>query len=165
MPKRPSCAGRECAEIRTVHVHVRKGSRALWLRLDCIDWLVRYAADEHYYQGVSRSDPIFAVAANDYELEFDYSAKAWDCKINVGIDSGMTLRMSATNLTKYMYEKVVESDPNNFGRFWSKVNATIKRKASREYLRLWAIAAVAGSRQAFEDEVFLQSPSKQTKHC
>ena len=162
MPKRPSCAGRECAEIQTVHLHVRKGSRALWIRLDCIDWLVSYAADEHYYQGVSRSDPMSAVAANDYELEFDYSAKAWDCKINVGIDSGMTLRMSATQLTKDMYEKVAESDPNNFGRFWSNTTATIKRKASREYFRLWAIAAVAGSRQAFEDEVFLQSPNKQS---
>ena len=48
MPKRPSCAGRECAEIRAVHLHVRKGSRALWIRLDCIDWLVSYAADEHH---------------------------------------------------------------------------------------------------------------------
>ena len=83
-------------------------------------------------------------------------------KINVGIDSGMTLRMSAKQLTKDMYEKVAESDPNNFGRFWSKANAATKRKASREYLRLWAIAAVAGSRQAFEDEVFLQSPNKQS---
>ena len=162
MPKRPRCAGRECAEIRTVHLHVRKGSRALWIRLDCIDWLVSYAADEHYYQGVSRSDPMSAVAANDYDLEFDWTAKAWDCKISVGIDSGMTLRMSATQLTKDMYEKVAEPDPNNFERFWSKANATIKRKASRAYLRLWAIAAVAGSRQAFEDDVFLQSPNKQS---
>ena len=97
-----------------------------------------------------------AVAANDCELEFDYSAKAWDCKINVGIDSGMTLRMSESQLIKNMYEKVAESDPDSFGRFWSNSNATIKRKASREYLKLWAIAAVAGSRQAFEDEVFLQ---------
>ena len=100
MPERPSCAGCECAEIQPVHVHVGKGSRALWIRLDCIDWLVSYAADEHCYQGVSRSDPMPAVAANDYELDFDYGAKTWKCKINVWVDSGMTVRLSATQITK-----------------------------------------------------------------
>ena len=63
---------------------------------------------------------------------------------------------------KEMYEKTAASDPTTFDVFWSKTTVTIKRKARREYLRLWAIAAVAGSRQAFEDEVFLQSPNKQS---
>ena len=31
MPKRPSCAGSESAQIQTVHVHVRRQSRALWI--------------------------------------------------------------------------------------------------------------------------------------
>ena len=161
MPKRPSCAGSESAQIQTVHVHVRRQSRALWIRLDCIDWLVSYAADEHYFQGVSRSDPLAAVAANDYELEFDYSTKAWDCKINVGVDNGATLRIGPMQLTKEMYEKVAESDPSILGNvFWSKANGSHKRKASHAYLRLWALAAVAGDRQTFEDDLFLQTPKK-----
>lgn len=68
MPKRPSCAGSECAEIKKVHMYVRPNSKALWIRLDCIDWLVSYAADEHHYQGISRSDSLTAVAAKDYEI-------------------------------------------------------------------------------------------------
>ena len=161
MPKRPSCAGSESAQIQTVHLHVRRQSRALWIRLDCIDWLVSYAADEHYFQGVSRSDPLTAVAANDYELEFDYSTRAWNCKINVGIDNGATLRMGPMQLTKEMYEKVAESDPSILDNvFWSKANGSHKRKASHAYLRLWALAAVAGDRQSFEDDLCLQTPKK-----
>ena len=164
MPKRPSCAGSECAEIKTVHMHVRPNSTALWIRLDCIDWLVSYAADEHYYQGVSRSDPLTAVAAKDYEIEFDYNDKAWDCNINVGVDKGVTLRLCATRITKEMYEKTAASDPTTFDVWWSKAGVTIKRKACREYLSLWALAAVQGSRQDFEDEVVGQeSPSKKRR--
>ena len=59
-----------------------------------------------------------------------------------------------------MYEKVAASDPNIFDRFWSRATVPIKRKASPEYLRLWALAAVQGSRQAFEDEVFDQRDKK-----
>ena len=73
----------------------------------------------------------------------------------------MTVWLSATQLTENMYEKVAASDPDNFDVFWSKTTATIRRKASCEYFKLWAIAAVAGTRQALEDEVFLHAPSKQ----
>ena len=56
-----------------------------------------------------------------------------------------------------MYEKAAASDPAIFEEYrWSKTTVTIKRKACREYLRLWALAAVQGSRQDFEDEVFGQ---------
>ena len=51
-----------------------------------------------------------------------------------------------------MYEKTAASDPTTFDVFWSKATVPIKRKACREYLRLWSLAAVQGSRQEFEDE-------------
>ena len=48
--------------------------------------------------------------------------------------------------------------------YWSKANVTIKRKVCREYLRLWGLAAVQGSRHAFEDEIFFQeSPNKKRR--
>lgn len=153
MPKRPTCAGRDCAEMQTVHMHVKPKSTALWIRLDSIDWLVSYAADEHYYQGVTRSDPLAAVAAKDYELDFDYNDKTWGCKINVGIDTGVSLTLDATRLTKEMYEKAASSDPPSFPLFYCMATAAMKRKACCEYLTLWALAAVQGSRQDFEDEV------------
>ena len=153
MPKRPTCAGSACAEMQTVHMHVKPKSTALWISLDSIDWLVSYAADEHYYQGVTRSDPLAAVAANDYELDFDYNEKTWKCKINVGIDTGVSSTLDATRLTREMYEKVAASDPTSFPLFYSMVTAAMKRKACCEYLTLWALAAVQGSRQDFEDEV------------
>ena len=153
MPKRPTCAGRDCAEMQTVHMHVKPKSTALWIRLDSIDWLVSYAADEHYYQGVTRSDPLAAVAAKDYELDFDYNDRTWKCTINVGIDAGVSSTLDAKRLTKMMYEKVAASDPTTFPLFYCLATAAMKRKACCEYLTLWALAAVQGSRQDFEDEV------------
>ena len=52
-----------------------------------------------------------------------------------------------------MFEKVVESNPTTFDVVFSKANMTIKRKACLEYLRLWALAAIQGSRKDSEDDV------------
>ena len=117
-------------------------------------------ADEHHFQSISRVGTVAPTPVLDYDLEWDYNAKVFDCKINVGIDNGMTLRMCPMQLTKEMYEKVAESNPNIVERFWSKANAAHKRKASHEYLRLWALAAVACGRQAFEGEIICQTQKK-----
>ena len=93
------------------------------------------------------------VAAKPYDLDFDYNDKTWECKINVGIDTGVSLTLDATRLTKEMYEKVAASDPTSFPLFYGMATAAMKRKACCEYLLLWARAAVQGSRQDFEDEV------------
>ena len=63
---------------------------------------------------MARSDPLTAVAAKDYELDFDYNDKAWECKINVGVDAGVSLTLDATRLTKEMYETAAASDPTYF---------------------------------------------------
>ena len=124
----------------------------MWIRLDCIDWLVSYAADEHHYQGVDRSDPHAAVAVRDCDLDFDYQEKTWECKINVGVYKGKTLRLGDRQLTKEMYEKAAASDPDAVDMYWSKASVQIKRKACRAYLKLWSEAAIQGSLQEFEDD-------------
>ena len=35
---------------------------------------------------------------------------------------------------------------------WSKANASVKRKVSRQYLDLWCVATSGGSRHSFEGE-------------
>ena len=65
----------------------------------------------------------------------------------------MSLTLDATRLTKEMYEKVAASDPTSFPLFYCMATAAMKRKACCEYLTLWALAAVQGSRQDFGDEV------------
>ena len=77
MPKYPSCSGRDQGEVRTVYVYVKPSCRVLYIRIDCLDWLLAYAADEHNFHGIVRqteeSDPTTAVA--DYVLTLDFHEK------------------------------------------------------------------------------------------
>ena len=100
MPKRLLCVGETAVAAKTVHVFVRPNSKSLWLRMDCIDWLISYAADEHYYQGISRVDADASKPAADYDIDWDYNDKALDCRIKVGMDAGLTLRFNLNQLTK-----------------------------------------------------------------
>ena len=162
MPKRPLCVGGAAGRI-TVYVFVRTNSKMLWLRMDCIDWLISYAADEHYYQGISRVDAAASEPAADYDIEWDYNDKAFDCSINVGRDAGLTLRMTLNQLTKEIFEKVAEKVHLDDYCYWSKANSALKRKACREYLKLWCVATIEFSRHEFEDEWGGPSPAKKRK--
>ena len=77
--------------------------------MDCIDWLISYAADEHHYQGVSRVDADASKPAADYDIVWEYNDKAFDCTINVRMDAGLTLRMNLHHLTKEVFEKLTEN--------------------------------------------------------
>ena len=79
MPKRPPCAGVEQGEVVDVHVLMHPGGhRAMYLRMDSIDWLLAYAADEQHYQGIPRAPPPEepAVADEPYTIRWDFDALA-----------------------------------------------------------------------------------------
>ena len=129
--------------------------------MDCIDWLISYAADEHYYQGISRVDAAAQKPKADYDIEWEYNDKAFDCKINVGMDAGLTLRMTLDALTKDVFDKLAEKD--DAYAYWSKASSALKRKACREYLKLWCVATTDGSRHQFEAEWGCPIPATKRK--
>ena len=149
MPKRPLCVGGSANETRIVHMYVRPNSKSLWLRMDCVDWLVSYAADEHYYQGISRVDDT-SEAATDYRIQWDHNEKAFDCTINVGTNAGFVLCFYLNKLTKEVFEKLNELD--RVQEYWSKANVSVKRKYCRQYLEKWCVATISGTVDKFEDE-------------
>ena len=149
MPKRPLCVGGSANETRIVHMYVRPNSKSLWLRIDCVDWLVSYAADEHYYQGISRVDDTSA-PATDYCIQGDYNEKFFDCTINVGTNAGFVLRFYLNKLTKEVFEKLNEL--NRLQEYWSKANTSVKRTYCRQYLEKWCVATISGTMDKFEDE-------------
>ena len=58
MPKRPPCTGAEQDDVVQVHVPLHPGGhRSMFLRMDNIDWLLAYGADEHHFQGIERAPP------------------------------------------------------------------------------------------------------------
>ena len=62
--------------------------------------------------------------------------KKWGCKINVGVNKGMTWQLDDRQLTKQMYEKAFAAEPGKFDMYWSKASVQMKRKACRVYLKL-----------------------------
>ena len=62
MPKRPACTGTDANVTTDICVYYkpakyRGATPTVYLRTDSLDWLLSYAADEHHFQGVARSDP------------------------------------------------------------------------------------------------------------
>ena len=76
--KRPPCSGVDEGLTTQIFVYMKPGTRSLYLRVDCLDWLLAYAADEHHFQGILRTDtePHTAVAAS--WVEWNFCRKLWE---------------------------------------------------------------------------------------
>ena len=72
--------------------------------------MLSYAADEHNFQGITKVAAVVPKPALDYVFEWDYNDKVFDCKINVGIDAGLTLRSALDTLTKDVFDKLAEME-------------------------------------------------------
>jgi len=119
MLKRPPCVG--CATNGTKVIWVyRKALPAntstkhfkgnMYLRVDCLEWLLSYAADEFRFQGIPREieeTPVKAKgncsAVADLHLEWDFTEKAWDAEIVAGDCQGTTFRLICAGITNHQW--------------------------------------------------------------
>ena len=159
MPTRPPCSGREQGEVRTIHIYVKSGSKALHIRMNCIDWLLVYAADEHHFQGIARNhkgpDPTTAVA--DYVLAWDFNSKAFEGTIAAGLLAGQSVSCAPTVLRKDVWDKL--NDLKWVDVVFSKAILTNKRKACKRCLQMWCEATSQGHRDDVESHWRSPSPS------
>ena len=158
MPKRPPCTGVEQDEVVHVHVIVHSGGhRSLFVRMDSIDWLLAYAADELYYQGISRPPPPGepAVADKPFIVHWDFDASAWVAEILSGTAKGATQCFSPERLHKSQWYQLLKNpDAAQWldvkDTRWSNSSFTSRRAAAKEIARLWCIATTQGERGEFE---------------
>ena len=54
---------------------MKPGNRSLYLRIDCLDWLASYAADEQHFQGIEREEPasLQETAVANYRVEWGFN--------------------------------------------------------------------------------------------
>ena len=110
MPQRPPCTGIGTTETIIVSVYMTElldGSKhsKIYLRRDCLDWLLSYAADELHFQGVTCETPERECTKKascpdfpDLNLEWDFDAKAWDAEFVSGPLVGTTKHLTVADI-------------------------------------------------------------------
>ncbi|MDP7560748.1 MAG: hypothetical protein QF745_09425 [Planctomycetota bacterium] len=168
MPMRPLCAAPEAKETKIITVYRKaaasekpgssiRNNTALYVRTDCLDWLLSYAADELYFQGVvptietaPQSRTGNCPEVNDLYLEWDFGAKSWDAKFVAGTFENTTKRLSIKDLDKDRWSKLQKGSPH-IGDFSIASRVHVKSVA-KLLITNWC-KAIAGNKCAeFEKE-------------
>ena len=140
----------------------------MYLRIDSIDWLLAYAADEQHYQGIPRAPPPEqpAVADEAYTIRWDFNAFAWVVEILSGDARGATQRFRTEALHKSQWNSLLQ-DPSAAQWLdakdtrWSKSCFRSRRAATKEIARLWCVATTEGEREDIEkSELFNPTASQ-----
>ena len=147
MPMRPPCSGADIG--KTVDVHLLRKDKAgtrLFMRIDCLDWLLSYAADEFAFGGIVR-EPESAVA--EKSVDWDFNAGLF---IATAPHDGQTaiykLSPNDLDVNKWNYVKdksVVFCDEE----YLSNLSFKTKKEATRQLLLLWCEAVVEGTVNEF----------------
>jgi len=169
MPTQPACVGRPNGEATTTKIYVYKsagsgkGWALWWLRTDCLDWLLGYAADQLHFQNVPRPSVDSAdlqtpncPAVADMHLEWQFDAKAWDAEFVAGKYAGTRKRFLVADLNKGRWQKLqklslVDED-------WPLKSRFAKRDGAKALMIAWCEAIVNDKGPAFEREWGLCEP-------
>ena len=134
MPKRPPCSRLEAGAFNTVHVFIKPGSKALYVRINCLDWLISYAADGHHFQGITRGAAVAptAAVAEPYCVEWNFNSKLWNGDINVRSQAGLSAQSAPGALDREVWGKLDKMDLVVV--VWSNATPANKlQKRTREY--------------------------------
>ena len=141
MPKRPPCSGVERDLTTIIYVYSPPKCKSLYLRVDCLDWLLSYAADEHHYQGIERDESdVTSTAVAASSVRWDFTAKHWKGEVFVGPNAGQSTCFSPDELTKERWE--VLANLSKVEGFWCRSTDETRRKAAKAFVQLWCDAKV-----------------------
>ena len=162
MQTKHPCAGGNEDDVTTIYVYRKhdpsvKGHAhggVLYLRSDCLGWLLSYAAEELSCQGVEQTRdaeqsalvPNCAAVAG-LNLEWDFSQKAWHAKFVAGPHQGISRRMTVQDLDMKVWAKVREH--NLVQGFLAHANASHRKAAVKDFLQLWGEAFIEDKAQEF----------------
>ena len=152
----------------------KKGHGHLYIQVDCLDWLLAYAADELYFQGVARVSPerppitkrANCTAVADLSLQWEFVTKAWEAEFVSGPFAGSTRRFAVDDLTTARWAKLRDSGQVE-GHAGRSVSIVMKEKA-KEFIIRWCHAIASNGGDEFEEEWALaahtyESPTKKRR--
>ena len=176
MPKSPACTGVDNGNFTATlymmpcgkHCSVERQAR-LFVRVDCISWLLAYAADEHFFQGVLRVDNAEEPKASNstavagLNIEWDFTSDAWAAEFVSGDKCGTVRILAMKDVSEKLWEKMVEEEvPGAEGNF-NEASIVTRKRVSKELLELWCGAIAERQGSAFEKFWGLRSTHKKQK--
>ena len=117
VPTRRPCAGGDGNAKTVISVYRqplsdKRTNSNLYLRVDCVAWLLSYAADELHFQGITPSstshDPLVGncTSVPDLHVESDFATKEWDGRFVTGPMAGASYRQSGKNSNASMWQQL-----------------------------------------------------------
>jgi hypothetical protein len=172
VPTRPPCAGCDGDNTTVISMYRqpqkdRRTNGNLYLRVDCVEWLLSYAADELHFQGVTPSSPPPSghhagncTAVADFYVEWDFLAKEWEGTFVAGSLAGTKHRMCGKAIDKAKWDKLKEQ---------SLVHGTLdgaslvqRKNAVKEIMILWG-ADTARNFHTMGGSVATSTPERKEK--
>jgi hypothetical protein len=164
MPKRPPCTATDQNETYVISVYKgslnqkghSSGQGKYYLRSDCLDWLLSYAADELHFQGVvrviipgeQRTNKANCTTVEDVHLQWNFGAKAWEAEFISGPFVGTTRCFHVVDLTPWRWARMmgqpfVDKDQ-------SRTRALPQKNVAKNFITLWCQAIASGRADEFE---------------
>ena len=175
MPKSPACTGVDNGNFTATlymmpcgkHCSIERQAR-LFVRVDCISWLLAYAADEHFFQGVLRVENEEPKAGNStavagLNIEWDFTCDAWKAEFVSGEKCGTVRTLAMRDVSEKLWEKMVTSAlPGAEGNF-SEASIVKRKQVSKELMELWCCALVQRQGTEFKKKWGLRSTQRKQK--
>ena len=171
VPTRPQCVGTASQGETTIFVYTPSGrkNRVPHLRVDCIPWLLAYAADELACQGVSCGDAASEdmsqtanCAIDNVHLEWNFDSKKWVATFVGGHAQGEVFQFGPTDVTPPLLKKLRALHLVN--GWYSKSSISINRIAAKDYVLIWC-KAVHEMKIAEHNATFTGLVSHASKQC
>ena len=127
------------------------------MRIDCLDWLLSYAADEYHFQNIVRQAEKPPPAVTDgFYIEWEFNKRAWVASVDDGVKAGKQF-FNPDGITSHQWKKLQERSLAT-GRL-SKANKIMRKAAAKEIAKLWCAATRNGEGHMFEAEWLQSKPA------
>ena len=170
VPRSPDCVPKPPETVQ-VTVYVKANSQKNWrsrpvyLLVDNLDWLLQFAADEHFFQGVKAAseEEVGVKEANctavaGLNLEWDFTSKNWQAEFVSGHLKGTKRCFGACDLTVRRTKKLERDGILKYDTESSMDAQSRRRQQAKDVLLVWCEAISRGN-NTFEEDYDLQEIS------
>ena len=162
MPKRPKCAGGSTESV-TVILYMKHNQKfqnsctaKLYVSTTCISWLLAYAADEKFFEGVERAEGDEAKDPNNsavagLHLQWCFATKSWKAEFVTGDFAGTNLEFGTSDLTRSQWAKMVQNGMSGAEGEFNDVPFVKKKQVCKALMELWCGAITRKEAKDFEE--------------